>query len=355
MARRPSSPLRCCQHVPTASFDDRTLAAYQRAADPSSSTTDPFARFGTALLCGPCSFASIVGVNPPTKRSHPGHRGDDPLGRDEWAWTASPLPQRRRLGEGRGFLGGRVNSRSFVLLLACGILAAGGCAASRQSLQVPPYHLPPSVPGALTHTVRPGETLWSIGKRYGVSYREIMRANGLADATHLPAGRSLVIPPPPSVQARIPLYPNPRWTHIVIHHSALPTGNAKLIDRGHRRRGFKQGLGYHFVIDNGTAGRRNGQIEVGGRWLRQQEGAHCNAGGMNQHGIGICLIGDFTNRQPSPSQMDSLVYLVQQLRGYYRIPVNRVVRHRDVPGKNTECPGDRFPWVVFKRSLTGQS
>jgi len=178
-----------------------------------------------------------------------------------------------------------------------------------------------------------------------------MRANGLTDPTQLAAGRILVIPPPQAVKIRIPLYPNPRWTHLVIHHSAMARGNARLIDRAHRRQGFTHGLGYHFVIDNGTASRRDGQIEVGPRWLRQQRGAHCNAGGMNQHGIGICLVGDFTNRPPSSAQMASLVYLVRQLRAYYRIPTSRILRHRDVPGKSTACPGDQFPWRTFLSRL----
>ena len=231
----------------------------------------------------------------------------------------------------------------------------GGCAATTESIQtpaaMPAQARPTPVPGALTYVVQRGDTLWSIGKHYGVPYREIMRANGMSDPSQLSAGRLLAIPPPATVQTRVPLYPNPRWTHIVVHHSAVANGNAKLIDRAHRKQGFRKGLGYHFVIDNGTSGRRDGQIEVGGRWLRQDEGAHCNAGGMNQHGIGICLIGDFTYRQPTPAQLDALIYLVQQLRSYYGIPATRVVAHRDVPGKNTACPGSRFPWTAFKRHL----
>lgn len=229
------------------------------------------------------------------------------------------------------------------------VLVAGGCAGPAQTLPTrPPVAFPGALPaGALTHRVAPGETLWSIGLKYGVPHREIMRANGLTDPAQLAAGRVLVIPRPEAARAKIPLSPNPRWTHLVVHHSAMPTGSARLIDRAHRKQGFTKGLGYHFVIDNGTANRRDGEIEVGSRWLRQQEGAHCNAGGMNQHGIGICLVGDFTHRSPSSAQMASLVYLVQQLRAYYQIPASRIIRHRDVPGKNTACPGARFPWAAF--------
>ncbi|MBI5411177.1 MAG: N-acetylmuramoyl-L-alanine amidase, partial [Nitrospirae bacterium] len=136
-----------------------------------------------------------------------------------------------------------------------------------------------------------------------------------------------------------------------IHHSATELGNAQRLNRSHRRRGFSNGLGYHFVIDNGTLGKRDGQIEIGPRWSRQQDGAHCNVGGMNEHGIGICLVGDFTTRPPSPAQLESLAYLVDQLGEYYRIPHSHVLRHRDVPGKHTACPGEAFPWQEFQEHL----
>ncbi len=203
----------------------------------------------------------------------------------------------------------------------------------------------------ITHMVAPHETLYSIGKKYGVSYQEIMRANGLTDSSHVLTGQILQIPSPLAGRPGIPLYPNPHWTYIVIHHSATVSGNARLLDRIHRRRGFTSGLGYHFVIDNGTVGRRDGQIEIGPRWLRQQEGAHCDADGMNYRGIGICLVGDFTHYPPSPAQMKSLEYLVAQLSAFYRIPPPHVIRHRDVPGKHTACPGDDFPWLVFRQHL----
>lgn len=232
------------------------------------------------------------------------------------------------------------------MFLLTGLLM-GGCAGPHQAM-LPARPLP----GMLTHRVGPHDTLWSLSKTYGVPYREIMRANGLTDPTQVPVGRVLVIPRPLVPKARIPLSPNPRWTHIVVHHSATERGNAKLLDRSHRKRGFTNGLGYHFVIDNGTLARRDGQIEVGPRWLRQREGAHCNAAGMNEHGIGICLIGDFTRHAPSAAQTESLVYLVEQLQAYYRIPRHRVIRHRDVPGKRTICPGDDFPWAEFQSRLS---
>ncbi|HEX9779589.1 MAG TPA: N-acetylmuramoyl-L-alanine amidase [bacterium] len=237
--------------------------------------------------------------------------------------------------------------------LACVLLA--GCATIEPAVVAPPPLAPiPSVPpGARLHVVQPRETLWALGQRYGVPHEAIMQANRLTDARDLPAGMTLVIPAPPRPEPlAVPLPPATRWTHLVIHHSATKEGNARLLDRAHRRRGFHYGLGYHFVIDNGTSGRRDGQLEVGPRWVRQQDGAHCNAGGMNHHGIGICLIGDFSHHPISDAQMRTLLALVHRLRLTYGIPLSRVISHRDVPGKATACPGDRFPWAEFKRRLS---
>jgi LysM repeat protein len=237
-------------------------------------------------------------------------------------------------------------------LLVATVLAAAGCASQRPALVAPLPPSPTAPPGVRTHVVARGDTLWSLGRRYGMPYQEIMRANGLTSAQQLVAGRRLIIPQAPALpRIEVPLVPNPQWTHIVIHHTATPTGNASIFNRAHRRRGFSNGLGYHFLIDNGTSGRRDGQIEVGPRWLRQEKGAHCNAGGMNQHGIGISLVGDFTHRPPSPSQLEALAALISRLQAYYRIPSHRVIRHRDVVGKTTACPGAAFPWSRLKQRL----
>ncbi|HXV28043.1 MAG TPA: peptidoglycan recognition family protein [bacterium] len=142
-----------------------------------------------------------------------------------------------------------------------------------------------------------------------------------------------------------------RWKYIVIHHSATERGNAAIFDKGHRLRGFAHGLGYHFVVDNGTYRTRMGQIESGDRWYRQMNGAHCNRMGMNEEGIGICLVGNFSKEKVSSEQLDSAVWLVKHLQKRYGIPTNHVLRHRDVKKKETECPGNDFPWEEFVRRL----
>jgi len=61
---------------------------------------------------------------------------------------------------------------------------------------------------------------------------------------------------------------------IVIHHSATENGNAAIFDRMHREHNHWDGVGYDFVIGNGTNS-GDGEVEVTFRWQGQIAGAHC--------------------------------------------------------------------------------
>jgi N-acetyl-anhydromuramyl-L-alanine amidase AmpD len=131
-----------------------------------------------------------------------------------------------------------------------------------------------------------------------------------------------------------------RWSHIVIHHSAGPSGNMAIFDRAHKQRGW-DGVGYHFVIGNGR-GLPDGAIEATFRWERQMHGAHAGVNEYNQHGIGICLVGNFSESVPTERQIESLVSLVTYLQARCQVPGTEIVGHRHV--KQTECPGQNFPY-----------
>jgi N-acetylmuramoyl-L-alanine amidase len=200
------------------------------------------------------------------------------------------------------------------------------------------------------HIVAPGETLWRIGKMYDVAPKDIARANSLSMKPLLKKGMRLSVPNAAPIQPVISLYPSKQWTHIIIHHSATDEGDGLLFDKAHSHKGWG-GVGYHFVIDNGTKGRVDGQVEVLPRWLKQISGAHCKADHMNERAIGICLVGNFNDERPSSRQMDALVDLVQKLKEYYRIPVSHIKGHGQVRGAKTDCPGKRFPWKSFMRTI----
>lgn len=208
-------------------------------------------------------------------------------------------------------------------------------------------------PRTVVHEVAPLETVWRLSKMYGVPMDDIYRANGLRPGAVIRIGQKLIIPNARYFQNVVPLYPNTCWRYIVIHHTATDIGNASLIHSNHQKRGFWNGLGYHFLIDNGSLGKGDGQIEVAPRWIKQKEGAHCKVGNMNEQGIGIALVGDFNQALPTPRQMESLARLVRELVHYYHIPPSHILGHGDVPGANTDCPGKRFPWNDLQRRLVG--
>lgn len=143
----------------------------------------------------------------------------------------------------------------------------------------------------------------------------------------------------------------PEWKYIIIHHSATNRGSAKLFEKYHKSRGMKNGLAYHFVIDNGTCGKRDGQLEIGNRWKKQLPGGHCRQEWINKVGIGICLVGNFNKRPPTNKQMRTLMNLVDELRKRYNIPVENITGHGKVKGEKTECPGRKFPWRDFYSAL----
>ena len=216
---------------------------------------------------------------------------------------------------------------------------------------LPPQITTPIQRQDVFHIIAPGETLWRISKMYDVKIEDITRANNLKSAAKIRMGEQLLIPNAAQLRPVVPLYSTQKWKYIIIHHSATDEGNAFSFYNMHLRRGFLNGLGYHFVIDNGTFGKANGQIEISPRWIKQQNGAHCKASGMNTKGIGICLVGNYSRGDVSDKQMESLVYLINMLREYYNIPKQRIMGHGQVPNAATECPGLKFPWEEFWSSL----
>ena len=149
---------------------------------------------------------------------------------------------------------------------------------------------------------------------------------------------------------------------IMIHHAAIPPRpdgrpiDAKLIDEIHRKRGYSTfywgrfyHIGYHYLI------LPDGTVEQGRP--EHCKGAHAQG---NNSDIGICLVGNFSSKDnpngergltaPTEAQMRSLTELCRNLRQKYQISTQSVLRHSDI-NANTECPGDRFPFETFIKSI----
>jgi LysM repeat protein len=204
------------------------------------------------------------------------------------------------------------------------------------------------------HKVRKGETLTRISKRYGVSVRALQEANGIRGSL-IYAGQNLKIPSSSGILGEVQgvtenmTVNRPKWKYIVAHHSATTQGSAKSFDRVDRKHGMKNGLAYHFVIGNGQ-GTPDGEIEIGSRWTRQLHGGHVSKWEFNNHGIGICLVGNFEKTRPTQKQLESLNELVgylgeDVLKSRYKFYVHKEINP-------TLCPGRYFPTTTMHKRFS---
>ena len=115
----------------------------------------------------------------------------------------------------------------------------------------------------------------------------------------------------------------------VIHHSTgHSTVTPQAIARYHVRALGWAGIGYCFVIAaDGTVFQTNAMNTVS---------YHAGTTEGNQHGVGICLIGDFSHQGPKVEQTNAAIGLCQRLG-------LRVCAHKELV--ETACPGDlRRAW-----------
>lgn len=195
------------------------------------------------------------------------------------------------------------------------------------------------------YTVRKGDTLSAIARRYGTTVNDLRKINGIRGSL-IKIGQKLRIPSTAAVLGNVISVTNrikvnrKKWKYIVAHHSATSQGSAKSFDQVDRRHGMKNGLAYHFVIGNGK-GTPDGVIEIGARWKNQLHGGHVSKWEFNNHGIGICLVGNFENSHPSTKQLSSFRKLVTYLGGDLLDNKYTFKVHKEINA--TLCPGRYFP------------
>jgi hypothetical protein len=134
-------------------------------------------------------------------------------------------------------------------------------------------------------------------------------------------------------------------TTIVVHHSALPvTDGPYQIQQKHMRDKGYADIGYHFVIDEA------GRIYAGRKL--DVRGAH--TGGHNTGTVGIVLLGNFEETQPTAAQWTSLKMLVARLASDYGIKY--LAGHGDFQPDETVCPGRnlevRLPDLAAELGMT---
>lgn len=125
--------------------------------------------------------------------------------------------------------------------------------------------------------------------------------------------------------------PTPRlWVHHTADNAKGAAG-VRAIQAYHQNVKGWIDIAYSFLVDSdGTIYEGRG---VG------KAGAHTE--GDNSRSHAICLMGDFTSKTPTAKAIDALVDLARHGRelGWW---VPTLGGHRDAPGAQTQCPGDKL-------------
>lgn len=162
---------------------------------------------------------------------------------------------------------------------------------------------------------------------------------------------------------------------IVIHHSATsPQVTAESISTGQKERlyapryrsgnndpyvkglpphsghvvnGKETFIGYHHLVyeDGRVTTELSLLVKIGETWLIDMVGWHAGNWEVNCRSIGICLVGDFTDKQPAEAQLTATARLIAHYRKFN--PDLTVKPHHTLSA--TECPGKT--WQVWGNQL----
>jgi N-acetyl-anhydromuramyl-L-alanine amidase AmpD len=136
---------------------------------------------------------------------------------------------------------------------------------------------------------------------------------------------------------------NTAWKYIYIHHSrSTASGTPNIVQPNGE-------LSDHFVIGNGE-GLSDGEVQMGQRWEEQHSAAAPVTGTrIDPACISICVIGDFDQTRPTPTQLRRLAQLVSTLQAHYRIPLANVAL-ADQP-RSAAGIGRFFPATSLREQL----
>jgi N-acetylmuramoyl-L-alanine amidase len=142
-------------------------------------------------------------------------------------------------------------------------------------------------------------------------------------------------------------------SYIAVHHSASTFGDAALIRRWHKARGWLD-IGYHAVVLNGHReyGGALNEAEIGGvepGRPEEQVGAH--VAGHNTGSLGLCLVGNFEESEPDARQWDAAVAKVAAWCRQYGVGADHVLGHKEFSGQATACPGKHLDMKRFRADV----
>jgi len=137
--------------------------------------------------------------------------------------------------------------------------------------------------------------------------------------------------------------------YAIIHHSATsPRVSPYIIADYHVNVKKYPAIAYHALIYP------DGMVYQTNDWDAISWHAGCAAvhgpncpDNANLTGIGICLVGDFTNEPPAPAQLEAAGELIIELSRMYG-PL-KIIGHKEAHAARTRCPGDT--WTSWRVQL----
>jgi len=132
---------------------------------------------------------------------------------------------------------------------------------------------------------------------------------------------------------------------LVVHHAAFDEGSDRAtlaeVQRLHRLERQWADVAYHFLVG------RSGSIYEGRDW--HVRGTH--VAGFNTGSIGICLLGNYMQQQPTAQQLTQAQWLINWLAE--RLQLTHIAGHRDF-NTGTLCPGDHLaPYIQIFAQRAG--
>jgi peptidoglycan hydrolase-like protein with peptidoglycan-binding domain/LysM repeat protein len=226
-----------------------------------------------------------------------------------------------------------------------------------------------------THTIKSGDTLWSIAARYGTTVDALVKANGIQNPSLIKVNQQLVVPdrfdsspnssswdtylgnstaaapssggtvpkPPVNTSHQSPNYNSRNGTtidSIIIHHTASDncSGTISWVKNPSAQ------ASSHYVIDkDGTIHQMVGDEKRA--WHAGQAEIPGSPGDVNSRSLGIEIVNAGDGKTPfTDAQYASLSQLTAHLQQEYNIPQQNILGHKDVaPGRKTD-PAENFDW-----------
>ena len=133
---------------------------------------------------------------------------------------------------------------------------------------------------------------------------------------------------------------------VVLHHTEASRATAwQSVAQYHVNSNGWPGIGYHIGVRS-----FGGRMKVSLLNDPRTRSYHAHTIG-NDRGLAVCLAGSFVREEPTVEEVDVLRRIVQVARRWatWTATALPVVGHRDVPGNQTSCPGDKLaavlPWL----------